>query len=105
MITRSIARIVADRALGTKLTTEQLIEHFHLKALSCLYDQLNLYPQLEDALLDLNIERCEDCQRWESSFALVDNEGDEELNGYCDDCRARIHRKEAKQTRRNRRGR
>lgn len=102
MITRSIAMIVADRAVGKTYTTEQLIEHFHLKALSCLCD---LHSQLEDALLDINIERCEECGRWANSFLLVDNYGDEELNGYCDECRERIYRKEAKRARRNKRGR
>ncbi|MEN6550082.1 MAG: hypothetical protein ABFE07_28905 [Armatimonadia bacterium] len=98
MITRPIARIVADKALGTKLTIEQLVEHFHLRI---LMEDPNWFPdklhyQLEQALLDLNIERCNQCLEWNESFALVGDDEDEVGPGYCFTCRERLNPKRRK---------
>ena len=43
---------------------------------------------VEDELLDFGIELCGGCNWWFYSFELIpDDDEDEELTGYCEDCR------------------
>ena len=66
---------VSDYLEGTCLSVDAAIEHF----------ELNIdVEDLEDALLDVGLERCSGCGWWMESYELVDD--DSEVVG-CIQCR------------------
>ena len=83
MITDEQIHEIADTLNGTCNSIESVLERLAL--------ELDV-SDVEDRLLDVNLERCPDCEWWCESWELVDDEG--HVVG-CDSCRPREEDDEA----------